>query len=122
MARPTTVLVIFFVSFNLLAGMMMAQGIDEMLGVDTEVGEHEEVEEAQNETDEVNTGTSLGDTLFGMYNTLARGAGQIYQIVFAGPVMLERAGVPGYLTKFMAGIMAFVVAFDVMSFVRGFNL
>lgn len=122
MARPTTVLVIFFISFNLLAGMMMAQGIDTMLGIDTEVGTDDRIEEANEETERVNTGSSLGDTLFGMYNTLANGIGTIYDVVFAGPVLLERAGIPGYIAKFMAGVFTFVVAIDVASFIRGFNL
>lgn len=122
MARPSTFLVIFLVAFNLMGGIMMSQGIAPMLGLDSTVGENSEVDSAINETREVNTGTSLGDTLFGMYNTLARGVGAIFQFIFPGLNMLRRAGVPLYLTNTLGTLFSFVIAFDVMSYIRGWGL
>lgn len=122
MARPSTTFVIFLVAVNLMAGLMMAQGIDTMLGLDATVGESDELERATNETRSVNTGTSLGDTLFGMYNTLARGVGAIFQFVFPGLNMLYRAGVPLYITNLLGTVFSFVIAFDVLSYIRGWGL
>lgn len=122
MARPSTFIVIFLVAFNLIAGVMIAQDVDSMLGLDATVGESDQLETAQNETQSVNTGTSLGDTLFGMYNTLARGAGAIFQFIFPGLNMLYRAGVPLYITNLLGTVFSFVIAFDVLSYIRGWGL
>lgn len=121
MARPSTTIIIFFVVFNLLSLMMMTQGVDEMLGVDAEVGEEELVEEKADAAENTSSGTG-GDDLFGMYTTLAQGVETFYEVAFAGPIMLERAGVPSYITGFLKAVFAFVIAFDVISFMRGFSL
>lgn len=122
MARPSTVIVVFMVSMNAFAGIMMAQGIDSMLGLDTTVGEDSEFDQAADDADTVNTGSSLGDTLFGMYNTLANGVGAIYDVIYPGLRMMERAGVPGYLTGLLGNLFTFIIFFDVASYVRGWGL
>lgn len=123
MPRPSTVLVIFIISINGTAIMMNSVGVDEMLGVNPEVdAPDDDLRDAEQQTQEINTGNSLGETLFGMYNTLASGVGTIFQLVTAGPDMLARAGVPSFLTNFLAGIFGFVIAFDVMSYIRGWGL
>ena len=122
MARPTTVLIIFFVAFNAIAGMMMATGVAAMLGVDTQVGEDDRIDDANESAHDIETGSSMGDTLFGMYNTLGQGFEALTTVVFAGPIMLHRAGVPLYISGMLSTLMVFVVAFDLIAFVRGFNL
>lgn len=123
MARPTTLLVVFFLSFNLFAGMLMATGVDGVLGIDANVGEDDEVQNLEDQTDDVSTGNGLGATLFAMYNALAGAIGSVFNFIFPGLLMLERAGVPSYITAgFMGPIFSVLIAFDVVSFLRGYNL
>ena len=97
MARPSTMLVIFLISLNLIAGIVTAQGIDAMLGIDATVGGDQAVDSASSSTKNINTGSSIGDTLFGMYNVLATGVSNIYGAVYPALAMLDRAGVAGYI-------------------------
>lgn len=122
-SRPVTLLVIFFVSFNAMAGIYQQQGVDDTLGVDTRVGEDETFQEVQNNTTDIRTGTSLGNTLFGMYNTLLNGVQGIFRAVFPGLVMLERAGMPWWLTKgLLAPVFSILVFVAAASYIRGFSL
>lgn len=134
MARPSTILVVFMISVNAFAGMTIAMEIDEALGLNTELGQCNEVDvdnpregceeyaEAEQQTQNVNTGSSLGDTLFGMYNTLARGVGSIYKTVYPGLDLMSRAGVHDRIVMYLGHVFSFVIAFDIMSYVRGWGL
>ncbi len=123
MARPVTLLVVFFLGFNLFAGMLTATGVDAVIGVDADVGENQQAQNLQDNADQVSTGSSLGGTLFGMYNVLASSVGDFFNYVFPGLAMLARAGVPGYITGgFLGPIFTFLIAVDVISFLRGWGL
>jgi len=69
MARPVTTLVIFFIAFNLFAGMLMTTGVAGAIGIDAAVGEDDAIDQ-QTSNDGLETGTGSGSTLFGMYNVL----------------------------------------------------
>lgn len=119
MARPTTVLVIFLISINLIAGIVTAQGIDAMLGIDATVGGDSAVDSATSSTKDISTGSSVGDTLFGMYNVLASGVSDVYGSIYPALNMLDRAGVAGYIVYGILGNMfTFVIFFDVVLFLR----
>lgn len=123
MARPLTTLVVFFLAFNLLAGILLSTGIAGMLNLDADVGEDEKVTESVNQAEKVSTGTPLGNTLFGMYNVLAGGLQKVFAVIFPGLSMLERAGVPSYITKdLLAPLFSFVIFIDFVSFLRGWGL
>lgn len=123
MARPVTALVIFFLAFNLFAGMLMATGVDSMIGIDAQVGGDKAVEQVEKDSNEVRTGTSLGNTLFGMYNVLAGGLSDIFTVIFPGLKMLERAGTPTWITGgFLGPLFSFAIAVDFVSFLRGWGL
>lgn len=123
MSRPVTTLVVFFVAFNLFAAMLMGTGVAAMLGIDAEVGGQQARQETVDNAKDISTGTSLGNTLFGMYNVLANGVSSLFGFIFPGLLMLERAGVPGWLTGGLLGPLFSIVIFvDVVSFLRGWGL
>lgn len=123
MARPVTTLVVFFIAFNLFAGMLMGTGVAATLGIDANVGGDEAVDSAVKNSKDVSTGTSLGSTLFGMYNVLASGLSDVTDTIFPGLLMLERSGVPTWITHgFLAPLFSFTIFIDFVSFLRGWGL
>jgi hypothetical protein len=122
MGRITTTLTLFFIIFNVWAGILMSTGVAPMIGMDAEVGADRQIESTTNDARNVSTGTGLGSTLFGMYNVLSSGAADIFDLMFPGLVMLQRAGVPDYLTKLMGPLFVAIFATDMLSFLRGFDL
>jgi hypothetical protein len=122
MARPTTVLLVFFLAFNLFAGVLVAEGVDEAIGIDASVGEDDEYDEISGK-EEVEAGTPRGDNLFGMYNVVTNQVKNIFTAIFPGLNMMDRAGVPGYITGGILGpIFSVVIIIEVISFLRGWQL
>lgn len=123
MPRPITTLAIFFIAFNVFASALMASGVAGLIGVNAAVGGDQAVQNSQSESDDIRTGNGLGGTLFGMYNVLADGLSTIVGVVFPGLSMLQRAGVPGFITNIiLAPIFSFITAVGFISFLRGFDL
>jgi hypothetical protein len=123
MSRPVTTLVVFFIAFNLFAGMLISTGVAGAIGLDANVGGDDAVDESVNKADKVSTGTGLGSTLFGMYNLLASGASDVFNAIFPGLNMLHRAGVPSWITGGLLGPLFSIVIFvDIVSFLRGWGL
>lgn len=123
MARPTVVIVIFFLAFNLFSGMMISTGFADTLGIDATVGEDEAVDQAVQDSENVSSGTSTGSTLFGMYQTLSGQVGGLLSTIFPGLRMLERAGTPKAITQgFLGPLFSVMIGLMVMSFLRGWDL
>lgn len=123
MSRPVTTLVIFFVAFNLFAGMLAATGVSSMLGLDAQVGEDDAVDQRVSDSDEIRSGPGGGSTLFGMYNVLSTQLGGFFGMIFPGLRMLNRAGVPGFITfGFLAPLFSLMTGIGIMSFLRGWDL
>lgn len=114
-------LVVFFVAFNLFATVLLSTGAAAALHLDADVGGDETVDQAQDS--EVDSGTSTGSTLFGMYNVLTEQVGQFFHSIMPGLQMLNRAGVPSYITGGILGPLFSVIIFvDLVSFLRGWGL
>jgi len=124
MARPVTTLVIFFVAFNLFAGMLMSTGVAATLGLDANVGGDDAVDKRTGEmSEDVTSGPGGGSTLFGMYNVLSNQISGFFGLIFPGLNMLNRAGVPGFITYgFLAPLFSLMSAIGVVSFLRGWDL
>jgi hypothetical protein len=123
MARPVTLLVIFFLAFNLFSGMLLQTGVASMLGIDANVGEDEETQEKLAGGKNVSAGTGEGDDLFGLYNTLSRGVNDLFDTVFPGLRMLNRAGVPDFITNgFLGPLFSLFISIAIVSFLRGTDL
>lgn len=121
MAKPVTVLVVFFVALNLFSGMLIATGVDTALGLDTQVGEDEAVD-TQTSNDNVSGGTGTGETLTNLRNVLANQFASIIGVIFPGLAMLQRAGVPLYITNFLGGIFGILTPIAVIRFFRSGEL
>lgn len=120
MARPVTTLVIFFVAFNLFAGMLSATGVAATIGIDSNVGGDEITNDVNREVD---TGSPTQSTLFGMYNALGAQVSGLFASIFPGLAMLNRAGVPGYITfGFLSPLFSVMSVIAVLSFFRGWGL
>lgn len=137
MARPVTLLVIFFVSVNLFASVLMSTGVAAMLGLDASVSQpcpddptEEQIQNipdcsVQDKTSNsgVETGTGQGETLFGLRNVLGGQVAGLFNAVFPGLKMLDRGGVPSYIIGGILGpLCSVMVTIAMLSFFRGWDL
>lgn len=132
MARPLTLLVVFFISMNLLAGVVNATGIGSAIGLGTQVGSQDINENVP--SDSVSTGAPTGQTLFGMYNVLAGQLSKFFGAVFPGLAMLRSTIMPNWLVGnpqagsafakvgILAPLMSVLIFIDLVSFLRGWGL
>jgi hypothetical protein len=115
-------LAIFFLLMNLTAGVMMSSGVGETIGIETDVGGDEKVEQSVNQAGGFSAGQGgpVVNTLFAMYYALTNALGTITVPVTAGPQMLARAGVPGVIAYGMLQPVIIVIyAVGLLSFMRG---
>jgi len=123
MSRPVTLLVVFFLSLNLFAGVLVSTGAAATLGINAEVGGDAKTEELNQTTDEAPTGSPSDGTLFGLYNVIGGFLSTIYDYVFPGLDMLERAGVPSFITDDILGnLFSLLIVIDIAAFVRGYEI
>lgn len=127
MGRPLTALVIFFVSLNLFSGAIMTTGVDDMLGINADVGGDKAVDDAT--AAEADPGSGFGATLFDMFNQLAGQLSGFFHAIMPGLNMLHRLGVPAYITgdgETTAGILgplfSIIIFVDLVSFLKGWGL
>lgn len=127
MVRVTTLLVIFFVGLNVFAAMLMSTGAAATLGITTDVGGDAELnntlgQAGAGDNGGLPTGSPSDGTLFGLYNVVAGTIAGVFEYIFPGLQMLGRAGVPSFITSLLGTVFTLVMAFDVASFVRGYDL
>jgi hypothetical protein len=118
--RISTQVAIFFIAFNLFAGMMMGLGVDDDLGINLETGDPQELETATEKKD-VGLGSSVGGTLFGMYNQLTNQVGVIVNTIAPGFAMLKLF-LPNAIVDPFAALAGVFVIIDLLSYARGFSL
>lgn len=117
-------LVVFFVCFNVFAGMLQVTGAAAAMGLDgkTEVGGDDAVNDIEGQSESTPTGSGAGQTLFGLYNVLTSYISGFFAIIFPGVDMLGRAGVPSYITGMLNTVFSVLIAIDVVAFFRGWEL
>lgn len=120
MARVSVYAVVFFVALNAGAVAFQTTGVAADLGIDASVDD-DQIGDAANEED-VPTGSGSGDTLFGLYNVLGGFLSDIFGVIFPGLALLNRAGVPVWMTNLVGTVFSVIITFDIASFIRGFNL
>lgn len=111
-------IVIFLLSFNSGAALLDATGAADYLGITTEIGDSEAIEEAK-DTQSVQTGTGTGSTLFGTYNRMASGLNTFFNAIMPGAEMMKNAGVDSDLVNFGFGILSIIPVIDLIRFIRG---
>lgn len=122
MARIVTFMAIFFLMINLASGMVMESGYGQAAGIQQEVTGDERIDNATDKAGEVDTGSSGGDDLFGLYNTVTTSVSVILDVVTAGPAMLSQLGVPSLITTPLQTLIIIVYGLGIASLVRGFNI
>jgi len=132
MSRPVTTLVVFFISLNLLAGVVNMTGIASATGLGTQVG-GEDIDNGVPE-ESVSTGAPTGQTLFGMYNVLAGQLSKLFGVIYPGLGMLRNTIVPSWIVGnpqagsafakvgILAPLMSVLITIDIISFLRGWGL
>lgn len=118
--RISTQLAVFFIAFNVLAGMMIGLGVDDDLGVSLETGSPDAIEQATDK-DDVGLGNSVGGTLFGMYNQLTEQAGVVVNTIAPGFAMLKLF-LPNAIVDPFATVAGVFVVVDLLSYARGADL
>lgn len=118
--RISTQLAVFFIAFNLFAGMLGGMGIADDLGINVETGDSNAINEAT-QKDDVGLGNSVGGTLFGMYNQLTNQVGVIVNTIAPGFAMLKLF-LPNAIVDPFATIAGVFVVVDLLSYARGFSL
>lgn len=121
MAKPVTVLVVFFVALNLFAGTLAATGVDQTLGLDASTGGDSAVDE-RTSNDNVSGGTGTGETLTNLRNVLSNQFASLIGIIFPGLAMLNRAGVPQFITNLLGGMFSVMTTIAVIRFFRSGEL
>jgi len=111
-------IVIFLVSFNAGAGLLIGSGAADYIGVSPEVCTPDSVSNAAETSQNVDTGTGGGSTLFGFYNALADPLESIFDAIFPGAAMMKCAGIPKYIVNYGFAGLALVPGFDLILFLR----
>lgn len=135
MAKPVTTLAVFFVAMNFLVVAMAAQGIFGVVGVgvadracpdnptDEQIQQIDNCQIKDFADSDPSLGSSTGNTLFGMYNVVANQGGEFYDFIYFGLPILERAGVPGWITEGIIGnITSVLMVIAILSYARGYQL
>lgn len=124
MARPVTLAVVFFLALNVFAGVLMSTGAAATLGISAEVGGDQATQKLnQNTQGGLPTGSPSDGTLFGLYNVVGGVLSSIYDFVFPGLNMLNRVGVPAWLTdRILGDIFSLLITIDVAAFIRGYEI
>lgn len=129
MARPVTLLVVFFVGLNLFSGMLASTGVAAMLGIQADVGGDSAVQDRIDENQNVSSGAPTGSTLFGMYNVLSSQIASLFGVIYPGLIMLYNAGVPAFIVGngttnpgFLGSMFSILIPIAVVSFLRGWDL
>jgi len=128
MARPSTILVVFFVAMNVIAFAMLQMGVVAAMGLDGHIQSSDEIPDNPQDVDPddneygVETGSGVGGTLFGMYNVLSQQVSGVFSAIFPALRMLDRAGTPEELINGAGTLFGFVIFFDVLGYIRGYDL
>lgn len=106
---------------NLFSGMLMSTGVAATVGLNADVGGDETTDQAT--SGNVESGTPTGSTLFGMYQILTDQVSDFFNAIFPGLAMLNRAGVPGWITGgFLGPLFSVFIFVGILSFLRGWGL
>jgi len=123
MSRPMNTMLIFLFSLTLFGAMLQTSGVAATLGLGLQIGGQESAENVQDTAREnVETGASTGDTLFGLYNVLGGRIGDLLSILNPGLATLNNAGVPGFIMEdFLIPLATVVKALGLIYFLRGIS-
>lgn len=111
---------IFLVSFNAGAIALDTLGVDDYMGISSDVGDTSELDSAA-DTSSFQTGTGTGSTLFGTYNRVASTLNGFLNAIMPGAEMLKAAWPdPTFhtLVNMVFSVLAVIPVIDLALFVR----
>jgi len=123
--RISVILVIFLVLLNGWGAMLQEYGVDDHLEINAETGNPEELQSAEQDARDIQTGNSVKGTLLGFYNNLLKTVRGIVVGVQPGVQMLVNIAPPGIaedLIVWVGGITPFIIAADVLAYARGVDI
>lgn len=117
--RRTPTIVVFFVFFSAAATLLEVSGTTAAMGVSSPTGTVEALDTAQQAMSEISASSGVSDTLFGSFVALASSMEALGRGVFAGPLILSAAGVPGPIVAFLFAPAGIIVGLDIYHAVTG---
>lgn len=119
MSMRSVNLVIVLFLLNASAGLLVASGWSEDVGIDLNPGADDEIQTANETAQSVDAGSSIGQTLFGMLASAAKTVRTIFTVIFIAPIMFQNLGVPTWVTAFVFAPMYIIVGIDVLQVLTG---
>lgn len=116
--KVSIMIVVFFIGFNAFVGFLNASGYTDAVGLDTEVNEPEELETAESEARNVQTGGGGLETLFGLWSLLAGFVSTFHDALLPGMALLSDVGVPTEIIGLVDTSVAFIAGRDLIDFLR----
>lgn len=116
-------ILILLVFLNGAAGVMAASGVGDAIGTQPDVGNTEQLQQANESAQSIGAGSEGVQTTFiGNAISAAKTVASAFSVVYAAPQMFYNLGVPLWLVGFFFGPMYFVVAFDIVSVFAQFRI
>lgn len=119
MTRPTIQIVICLLLLNLSAGLITGSGLGAALDINPEVIDDGAANNTLDNASQVEPSQGRLDTLFSLFTSTAGTMKDIFTLVFYGPMMLRSIGIPKFMTDFLFGAAAIIVAADVIHYLTG---
>lgn len=123
--RISIILVIFLILFNGWAGLLQTYDIDNHLGISAETGDPEELDQAVNNSRDIQRGNAIGGTLLGLWNAVTNSFKSILVATNPGLQMLVNVVPPGPAEDLVVwgySIVPIIIGIDIISILRGMNL
>lgn len=121
MSRPVTLIVLFFVALNAIAGVLVGLGIDGQLGLNSPP-ESDKLND-RSSSEQIESGAPTGQTLFGMYNVLAGQFSDLLSVFTPGLNLMVNAGMPAWIRdQFLIPLFSTMTVIAILSFLRGWGL
>lgn len=118
--RISSKLTVFALMLNGWASVLASAGVAEDLGVSWAPGGNGEIQAMETAAKSISPGGGgIGETLFALYNAMAGTFVTIFEVVFAGPLMLMNVGVPAWIVQPFGAILVFIWAIDIAYILSG---
>jgi hypothetical protein len=112
-------LVLVLVLLNSAAGVLVASGVAGDMGIQPNPGGDEKVAQANQSASSVDAGGGFGDTLFGLFISIAKAFEGVSNVVFFGPAMLTNLGIPSWATGMFSAVTTLIVGADAAYLLTG---
>lgn len=118
MASAARYLTFFFIALNVFSLTLTSTGVAAAMGINP--GPSSDTISNQADQDNLESGAPTSDTLFGLYNVVTSQLSGLFTTIYPGLDLLARAGTPEFLITLVGGLVSPIIAFDVISFLRGY--